>query len=46
MNEVDGVNIEGYPTIKLWVRGKKDTTNDYEGERNVEGMIKFLKENT
>ena len=44
-NEVDGVSVRGFPTIKLWVRGNI-TPVDYEGKREVEAFITFLKKNT
>ena len=46
LNEVDGVSIKGFPTIKLFKRGQKDTPIDYDGEREVEGFITWLKKNT
>jgi len=43
-NELPKVKIEGFPTIKLWPAGKKDTPVDYTGERTEEGLMAFLKE--
>ena len=45
-NEVAGVSVKSFPTIKLWKRGQKDQPIDFEGEREVEGFISFLKKNT
>ncbi len=45
-NEVDGVSIRSFPTIKLWVRGNKNEPIDFEGEREVESFLSFLKKNT
>jgi len=45
-NEVEGISIEGFPTIKFY-RGKENGKMiNYQGDRTEEGFIKFLKENT
>jgi len=43
-NEVDGLEIQGFPTIKFYPKGKKSAPVDYDGERTEEGFIKYLKE--
>ena len=44
-NEVESVNIEGYPTIKFYPGNKKDKEPiEFDGERSVPGVLKFLKE--
>lgn len=45
-NEVPGVNIRGFPTIKFYANGKKDAPVDFEGDRTEEGILKYLKEKT
>jgi len=46
-NEVPGVNIKGFPTIKFYPGDKKSSPPiDFEGEREEEGIIKWLKEKT
>jgi len=40
-NEVDGVHIKGFPTIKFWAGGKKNPI-DFDGDRTVEGFTKWL----
>ncbi|EAS03751.2 protein disulfide-isomerase (macronuclear) [Tetrahymena thermophila SB210] len=45
-NEVPGVNIRGFPTIKFYQNGKKSTPLDFEGDRTEEGILKYLKEKT
>jgi len=45
-NEIPGVGVRSFPTIKMWARGKKSDPIDYNGDREVEGFMKFLKENT
>jgi protein disulfide-isomerase A1 len=41
-NEVEGVNIKGFPTIKFWAGGKKSNPIDYDGDRTVEGFMTWL----
>ena len=45
-NEVESVNISGFPTVKFYPGNKKDKAPiDYNGDRSVEDMIKFIKTN-
>lgn len=37
--------IQGFPTIKLFPAGKKDSPVDYQGARTVEDLAKFITEN-
>jgi protein disulfide-isomerase A1 len=37
--------IQGFPTIKLYPAGKKDSPVPYSGARTVEDMAQFIKEN-
>ena len=37
--------IQGFPTIKLYAAGKKDSPIDYAGPRTVEDLATFIKEN-
>ncbi|KAI9888547.1 MAG: protein disulfide-isomerase precursor [Vezdaea aestivalis] len=37
--------IQGFPTIKLYPAGGKDSPVDYQGSRTVEDLIVFIKEN-
>jgi len=42
-NDVDAkYNIQGFPTIKFFAAGAKDTPIDYDGERTVDGFVSFL----
>ena len=43
-NEVDGVDIRGYPTLKFYPRGQKSNPIDYDGNRDVDGFKAWLKE--
>jgi len=43
-NEIDGVEIKGYPTIKFYPGGDKAHPVSFEGERNADGIVKWLKE--
>ena len=44
-NEVEGVNVSGFPTIKFFPKGST-TAQEYEGEREVQGFKDYLKENS
>ena len=46
VNEIKDIKIKGFPTIKLFKRGSKNTPVDYRGYREIESIITFLKENT
>jgi protein disulfide-isomerase A1 len=41
-NEVDGVSVQGFPTIKYWPANNKSSPMDFNEERTVEGFTKFL----
>merc|ERR1711959_763432 len=43
-NDVEGVDVEGFPTIKLWRADKKDDPLDYDGDRDVDSFITWLEE--
>lgn len=43
VNEVEGIDIRGYPTIKFFPAGS-DKGIDYEGDRDVAGFKKYLSE--
>lgn len=44
-NEIDGVSISGFPTIKFYPKGSTESI-DYEGEREVDGFKKYLAEHS
>ena len=45
-NEVEGVEVTGFPTIKFYPGNKKDKRPmDYNGERTMDGIIKYLQTN-
>lgn len=37
--------IQGFPTLKLYAAGSKDTPIDYSGSRTLEDMANFIKDN-
>ena len=37
--------IQGFPTIKLFPAGAKDSPIEYQGDRTVEDLAKFIEEN-
>jgi len=41
-NEVEGVAVKGFPTIKFFPGGKKSSPLDFDGERTVEGFMAWL----
>jgi protein disulfide-isomerase A1 len=43
-NEAEGVNIEGYPTLKWYPKGNKEGET-YEGDRELADFKKFIDEN-
>jgi len=47
VNEVDGVEVRGYPTLKFYPKGegKKVTSAvDFDGDRDLESIKAWLKE--
>ena len=42
-NEVEGVSIRGFPTIKFYPKGRKHNPVEFDGDRTEEGFISFLK---
>jgi len=38
-NEVNGITIRSFPTIRLWKKDEKENTIDYDGERDVQSFI-------
>lgn len=43
-NDVEGVDVEGFPTIKFWRADKKDAPIDFDGDRDVDSMVQWLEE--
>lgn len=43
-NEVDGVDIRGYPTLKFYPKGSKNAPVDYDGGRDLEAFRTYLNE--
>lgn len=46
-NEIPGINIKGFPTLKYFPGNKKESGPvDYDGGREEEDFFKWLKEHT
>lgn len=45
-NEIPGVEIKSFPTLKFYPKGKKNSPIEFNGERNQAGIYKWLKEKT
>jgi len=45
-NEVAGIDIQGFPTLKFWGKDKTAEPIDYNGERTADGIVQWLKEHT
>ena len=45
-NDVDGVEIQSYPTLKLYSKKNKSAPIEFKGERDKKGIIKFSEENS
>ena len=45
-NEVEGVELEGFPTLKLYLNGKKTTPLEFDGDRTPEDLKAYLKEHS
>lgn len=41
-NDVEGVDIEGFPTIKFWRADHKEEPLDYDGDRDVDSFVAWL----
>lgn len=46
LNEVDGLEIRGYPTLKFYPKGDKSNPIDYDGGREIEDIKKWVKEHS
>jgi protein disulfide-isomerase A1 len=45
-NDVDSsLGIRGFPTIKFFPANNKNAPIDYEGDRTMEDMLSFIKQN-
>ena len=44
-NEVAGLEVKGFPTLKLFGPGLENGLN-FDGDRTLEGMLEFLEKET
>jgi protein disulfide-isomerase A1 len=42
LNDAEGMDVQGFPTIKLFKASDKDTPVDFDGERDLSGLVDFL----
>ena len=45
-NEVEGLELEGFPTLKLYLKGKKTAPLEFDGDRTPEDLKAYLKEHS
>lgn len=45
-NEVAGLDIQGFPTLKFYKKDKSEAPIDFNGDRTADGIIEWLKEHT
>ena len=45
-NEVAGIDIQGFPTLKFFGKDKSQAPIDYNGDRTADGIINWIKEHT
>jgi protein disulfide-isomerase A1 len=45
-NEAEDLDVPGFPTIKLYVKGKKNESVEYEGDREIFNFKDYLWENS
>ena len=45
-NEVADVEIQGFPTLKFWGKDKSAAPVDYNGGRDADGILSWLKDHT
>ena len=46
LNEIGGLDIQGFPTLKFYGKDKSQAPIDYNGGRDADGIISWLKEHT
>jgi len=45
-NDIPGIEIKSFPTLKFWKKDKTLEPLDFKGNRNVDGIISWIKDNT
>ena len=45
-NEIAGVDVQGFPTLKFWGKDKSAAPIDFNGGRDTDGIVQWLKEHS
>lgn len=45
-NEIEGVDIQGFPTVKFYRKDKSAIPLNFNGERTASGIVQWIKEHT
>jgi len=43
-NDVEGQDIQGFPTIRLFLKNDKENAVEFDGERDLSGLVDFLQQ--
>jgi protein disulfide-isomerase A1 len=46
LNEVEGISIRGFPTLKFFPGNNKGSPIDYDGDRTAEAIVNWIKSKT
>ncbi|CAK8695988.1 unnamed protein product [Clavelina lepadiformis] len=44
-NEVEGIEVQGFPTLKFFPSGEHEQALDYNGERSLDAMVEYVESN-
>ena len=43
-NDVDGLDVSGFPTLRLWRADRKSTVLEFDQDRSVENLVDWMEE--